>query len=385
MSARDVEKDHYAALGVPKDASAADIKKAYRKLARDLHPDTNPAGEERFKVVSEAYDVLSDPARRKDYDENRRLFGAGLRPPGSTGSPGGPTGGTFDLGDLFARAGGGGGGGGGGSGFGDVLGGLFGRGSGAPPRIPKRGLDMEAQTSLSFPDAVNGATVSLQITKPAACNTCRGSGAAPGTTPQTCGTCQGKGVTSRSQGGFAFSEPCPTCKGSGRVIPTPCPTCHGTGSTTATRTLQVRIPVGVADGQRIRIAGRGGPGERGGPSGDLFVVVHVAPHPYLRRRDDNLLVTVPVTFPEAALGGQISVPTMDTPVTLKIPAGTASGRTFRVRGRGVPGKGDLLVKVEVAVPQKLSGKAKKALESYASSSDDDPRAPLRAAAGMDTA
>jgi molecular chaperone DnaJ len=364
VSARDyVEKDYYAALGVPKDATTADIKKAYRKLARDLHPDTNPGGEERFKEVSEAYDVLSDETKRREYDEARSLFGAGGFRPG--GYPGGGVPG-FDLGDLFTRAGGGGGG------LGDVLGGLF--GTRTAGRAPRRGADVEADVTLSFADAVRGATVPLRLTTTGACGTCGGTGAAPGTTPHVCPTCQGAGVTSRSQGGFAFSEPCRTCRGSGRTVDTPCPTCRGEGRASQVKTLNVRIPAGVADGQRVRLAGRGSPGERGGPAGDLLVTVHVTSHKLFGRKDDHLTLTLPVTFAEAALGAQVSVPTLDGPVTLKVPAGTATGRTFRVRGRGVPGKGDLLVTVQVAVPQRLSKEAEKALQAFAAAAPDDPRA-----------
>ena len=372
MSARDyVEKDYYAALGVPKDADGADIKKAYRKLARDLHPDTNPGGEARFKEVSEAYDVLSDPTKRREYDEARSLFGAGgFRGGGGAAYPGGGVPG-FDLGDLFARAGGQAGG------FGDVLGGLFGTGRAGAGRGPRRGQDVEADVTLSFVDALRGATVPLRLTTTGPCSTCGGSGAAPGTVPQACGTCGGAGVTSRSQGGFAFSEPCRTCRGSGQIIETPCPRCAGEGREVHGKTLNVRIPAGVAEGQKVRLAGRGGEGERGGPNGDLLVNVHVTPHPFLGRKDDHLTITVPITFPEAALGAKVSVPTLDGPVTVKIPAGTSSGRTLRVRGRGVPGKnGDLLVTVEVAVPQKLSSEAKKHLEAFAAAAPDDPRAHL---------
>ena len=366
MSTRDyVEKDYYAALGVPKDASAGDIKKAYRKLARDLHPDKNPGGEERFKEVSEAYDVLSDEGKRKEYDEARSLFGSGFRP-GSYGGGGVPG---FDLGDLFARAGGQAGG------LGDVFGGLFGGGR-TNGRAPRRGADVEADVTLSFADAVRGATVPLRLTTTGPCSTCGGSGAAPGTSPQACSTCQGAGVTSRSQGGFAFSEPCRSCRGSGRTVETPCPGCAGEGRAVQGKTLNVRIPAGVSDGSKVRLAGRGGTGERGGPSGDLMVHVHVSPHKVFGRKDDHVTVTVPVTFPEAALGANVSVPTLDGPVTLKIPAGTTSGRTFRVRGRGVPGKGDLLATVEVAVPQKLSNEAKKALQDFAAAAPEDPRAEL---------
>jgi molecular chaperone DnaJ len=371
MSARDyVEKDYYKALGVPKDATAADIKKAYRKLARDLHPDTNPGGEDRFKEVSEAYDVLSDDARRREYDEARSLFGGGL---GGLGRPGSYAGGGvpgFDIGDLLSRAGGQTGG------FSDVLGGLFGGGR-STGRAPRRGTDVEADVTLSFADAVRGSTVPLQLTTTGPCTVCGGSGAAPGTSPKTCATCSGAGVTSRSQGGFAFSEPCRTCRGSGRTVETPCPGCGGGGRAAQTKTLNVRIPAGVSEGQKVRLAGRGGAGERGGADGDLMVTVHVMPHPWFGRKDDHVTVTVPVTFPEAALGAQVSVPTLDGPVTLKVPAGTTSGRTFRVRGRGVPGKGDLLATVEVAVPQRLSPAARKALEAFAAEAPEDPREHLR--------
>ena len=373
MSARDyVDKDYYAALGVPKDADAADIKKAYRKLARDLHPDTNPGGEARFKEVSEAYDVLSDTAKRKEYDDARALFGSGGYRPGGYAGGGVPG---FDLGDLFARAGGQSGG------LGDVFGGLFGggRSTGTAGRAPRRGSDVEADVTLSFLDALRGATVPLRLTTTGPCTTCGGSGAAPGTAPKTCSTCDGAGVTSRSQGGFAFSEPCRACRGSGRTVDTPCPGCRGEGRAVTGKTLNVRIPAGVAEGQKVRLAGRGGEGERGGPAGDLLVNVHVTPHPYLGRKDDHLTMTVPITFPEAVLGTKVSVPTLDGPVTVRIPPGTSSGRTLRVRGRGVPGKGgDLLVTVDVAVPQKVSGEAKKHLEAFAAASPDDPRAHLAA-------
>jgi molecular chaperone DnaJ len=382
VSARDnIEKDYYAALGVAKDASQADIKKAYRKLANKLHPDKNPGdskAEERFKEVSAAYDVLSDESRRREYDEARSLFGgggfAGRATPGSGG------GAPFDLGDLFGRSGGAGGGGG----IGDVLGGLFGGGRGGGTRAaaqPRRGADVEAKVTLSFLDALKGATVPLRLTSSGACETCGGNGAAPGTQPRACGVCGGQGVTSRNQGGFAFAEPCTACRGTGRVVDTPCPTCRGAGRTSKERTLQVRLPAGVADGQRVRLSGRGTPGERGGPAGDLLVTVLVTPHAVFGRKGDALTVTVPVTYPEAALGAQVPVPTPDGPVTLKVPPGTTSGRTFRVRGRGVKKKdgtaGDLLATVEVAVPQKLTGEAKAHLEAYAAATPEDPREHLR--------
>ena len=394
MSTKDfLEKDYYKALGVAKDASQADIKKAYRKLARELHPDKNPGdakAEARFKEVSEAYGVLSDESRRREYDEARSLFGSGM--PGG-GFPGGfrPGGGgaggtTFDLNDLFgqgaARANQGAGG------LGDLFGGLFGgRGGATRGRAgaagASRGADVETEVTLDFPEAVHGVTVPLQLASPAACRTCGGIGARPGTAPRQCPVCLGTGLITRNQGAFAFSEPCRECRGTGSVIDDPCPDCRGSGVTTQTRTITVKIPAGVADGQRIRLAGKGVPGERGGPAGDLFVRVHVRAHELFGRKGDDLTLTLPVTFPEAALGTTVRVPTMDGSVTLKIPAGTASGRTFRVRGRGVPkrsgGAGDLLVTVEVAVPKNLPGEAKEALEKYAAAQPDDPRPQITAA------
>ncbi|MCW2778002.1 MAG: chaperone protein DnaJ [Frankiales bacterium] len=370
MSARDVEKDYYAALGVPKDAPAADVKKAYRKLATELHPDKNPGdakAEERFKAVSEAYDVLSDEAKRREYDEQRSYFGSGRTGRG--------TGASFDVNDLFGQGGAGG--------LGDVFSGLFGQGGrrGPNPRQPRKGADVEASVTLSFVDALKGCTVPLRLTTTGACETCKGNGAAPGTAPRACGVCGGQGVVSRNQGGFAFAEPCSACRGSGRVVETPCPTCRGTGQTSSERSITVRVPAGIEDGQRIRLAGRGSPGERGGTAGDLLVAVKVTPHAVFSRRGEDLLLTVPVTYPEAALGAQVPVPTPDGPVTLKVPPGTTTGRTFRVRGRGVARKsgaaGDLLVTVEVAVPKEMSQEAREALERYAVAAPHDPRAHLR--------
>jgi molecular chaperone DnaJ len=393
-----VEKDYYATLGVAKNASAADIKKAYRTLARDLHPDKNPgdpAKEARFKEVSEAYDVLSDESRRREYDEARSLFGSGMPGGGFPGGfrPGGAPGAggtTFDLNDLFgqggARANPGAGG------LGDLFGGLFGGAGGrtAGPRPGRgtapgtaRGADVETEVTLDFPEAVQGVTVPLQLASPAACRTCGGVGARPGTAPRQCPNCLGTGLVNRNQGAFAFSEPCRECRGTGSVIDDPCPDCRGSGVTTQTRTITVKIPAGVDDGQRIRLAGKGVPGQRGGPAGDLFVRVHVRQHELFGRKGDDLTLVLPVSFPEAALGTTVKVPTMDGAVTLRIPAGTASGRTFRVRGRGVPkrsgGAGDLLVTAEVAVPANLPAEAREALEKYAAAQPDDPRPQVTAA------
>jgi molecular chaperone DnaJ len=396
MSTRDfIEKDYYAALGVSKDADPAAIKKAYRKLAQELHPDKNPGNAEaetRFKEVSEAYDVLSDTKRRAEYDDARRLFGAGARGGGFPGGgfPGGGGGSqTFDLGDLFGGAGTAGAGRGGG-GLGDLLGGLFGGAGGAGSARsrsqaasgPARGQDVETEATLSFEEAVLGVTVPLRMQSPGTCPTCHGNGAKPGTSPHTCPVCQGAGVTSRSQGAFAFSEPCRNCRGTGSVVDDPCPTCAGNGVTTQTRTITVRIPAGVKDGQRIRLAGKGAPGRRGGPAGDLFVVVHVAEHTLLGRKGDDLTLTVPITFAEASLGTTLTVPTLDGNVSLKVPPGTSSGRTLRVRGHGVPGKGrrgDLLVTLEVAVPVNLTTAQRKVIESLAEEMDEDPRPHITAA------
>jgi molecular chaperone DnaJ len=386
MSTRDfVEKDYYKALGVPKDASQADIKKAYRKLARELHPDKNPgdaAAETRFKEVSEAYDVLSDESRRKEYDEARTLFAAGGRPGGGLGGFGGFGGGNgagpgvpFDLNDLLGNAKGG---------VGGLFDSIFQR-TGQSTRGPRRGADLSAEVSISFEDALKGIETTVRLPGAAACETCIGTGAAPGTAPRTCPTCQGLGVISTSQGGFALSEPCRDCRGKGQIIDNPCPVCRGTGR--RERLQRIRVPAGVADGQRLRVRGRGGAGERGGPPGDLEVLVHVAPHQLFGRDGANLTLMLPVTFPEAALGAEVRIPTPDgAPVTVRIPAGTSNGRRLRVRGRGMPrsggDRGDLLVTVEVAIPQKLDANARRALEEYAQHAGGDPRSHLTALLGQ---
>ncbi|MFE6841864.1 molecular chaperone DnaJ [Streptomyces sp. NPDC057686] len=386
MSTKDfVEKDYYKVLGVPKDATEAEIKKAYRKLAREFHPDANKgdaSAEERFKEISEANDILGDAKKRKEYDEARALFGNGGFRPG----PGGGGSFNFDLGDLFGgtQPGGGAGGGFGGGGLGDVFGGLFNRGGAGPgTRVqPRRGQDIESEVTLSFTEAVDGATVPLRMSSQAPCKACSGTGDKNGT-PRVCPTCVGTGQVSRgSGGGFSLTDPCADCKGRGLIAETPCDVCKGSGRAKSSRTMQVRIPAGVSDSQRIRLRGKGAPGERGGPAGDLYVVVHVDDHPVFGRKGDNLTVTVPVTIAEAALGADIKVPTLNGPsVTLKLPPGTPSGRTMRARGKGAVRKdgtrGDLLVTVEVAVPASLSDKAREALEMYRDATEsEDPRAVL---------
>jgi molecular chaperone DnaJ len=375
-----LDKDLYAVLGVKKGAAAAEVKKAYRKLARELHPDqnkNNAEAEERFKEVSEAYSVLGDAERRKEYDEGRELYGSGgfnngfgPRRGGGGSTPGGANF-DFSFGD---------------GGLGDVLGDIFNRGQGRGRGTgARRGADMETEVTLNFADAVEGATVPLRLSSEAACSSCAGTGARAGTTPTLCPHCGGSGHTSRNMGGFAMSEPCQACRGRGMVVDDPCPTCRGSGRGTSTRTMNTRIPAGVSDGQKIRLKGKGAPGERGGPAGDLFVTVHVRPHPVFGRRGEHLTVTLPVTFAEAALGAEVKVPTLNAaPVTLRLAPGTANGRTMRVRGRGAARKdgsrGDLLVTVNVVVPKSLSPEATEALEAFAAATPGDPRADLMAAA-----
>jgi molecular chaperone DnaJ len=354
-----VEKDFYQVLGVTKDASTDDIKKAYRKLARANHPDSNPgdaAAEERFKEISEAYSVLSDPEHRKEYDEQRSYFGGGAfrRPGGSS----------RDYRDIFTTHGTGGSGS-----LNDLFGGIFG-GGGRTRSAPRRGQDVETETTLSFDQAIEGITVSLRLSSEEACPACSGTGARTGTVPRVCPNCEGSGMQMSNDGGvFAMTEPCRECLGRGLVVDDPCPVCHGSGRGVSDRVISARIPAGVKDGQKIRLRGKGGPGEHGGPNGDLYILVHVKPHRLFGRRGDNLTLTVPIRVDEAALGASIAVPTVDGRlVTLKIPAGTPNGRTFRVKGRGAVGrggtKGDLLVTVEVETPPSLDDASRAAMQAF---------------------
>ncbi|QSE84560.1 molecular chaperone DnaJ [Rhodococcus koreensis] len=386
-----LDRDFYAALGVPSTASAEEIKKAYRTLARELHPDANPHNTqvgERFKAVSEAYAVLSDPAKRKDYDRTRRLFRSGafartgFRPEAGTTTTAARAGsGGFDFGDLF------------GShspftvgdplgGVGDVLGDLFRRaGTRAASARPRRGRDVETETRLSFREAVAGMVLPLRVSGPMVCTSCHGSGARPGTRQRTCPHCHGVGTRNRNQGGLGFGEPCDDCRGTGSIVDTPCPDCQGAGIGDRTRTISVHVPPGVSDGQRVRLPAQGEPGLAGAPSGDLYVTVRVDPDPVFARSGDDLTVTVPVSFAELALGTVLSVPTLDGQISVKIPPGAQSGKTFRLRGRGVAHRGaavgDLLVTVEVAVPPELDHEAAEALRAYARAEETsgfDPRA-----------
>jgi molecular chaperone DnaJ len=358
------EKDYYQVLGVSSTASDKEITKAYRKLAKQYHPDANPGSEDRFKEIASAYDVLGDADQRKEYDEVRRLgpMAGGFGTPGGFGggAPGG-AGGTYrveDMGDL-----------------GDLFGGLFGGGRGNRRRArgPQRGADVEAELHLSFTDAVRGVTTSVNLPEDARCHTCNGTGAAPGTGTHTCDRCGGRGTLDDNQGLFSLSTVCPKCNGRGTLVDTPCPTCHGSGTERRNRTVKVRIPPGVEDGQRIRVKGRGAPGQGMAPAGDLYVVVRVSKDATFGRRGRNLTLTVPISFADAALGTTVTVPTLEDPVTLRVPAGTQPGTNLRVKGRGVPAgngrngakAGDLLVRVDLSVPKTLTDEQRAAVESLA--------------------
>ncbi len=360
------EKDFYQVLGVSSTASDKEITKAYRQLAKKFHPDANPGSEDRFKEISAAYDVLGDPAKRKEYDEVRRLGPTA----GTFGQAGGfPGGGTFrgeDMGDLGA-----------------LFGGLFGGGRGGRRRSreAQRGADVETEVHLAFEDAVRGVTTTVNIAEDGRCHTCGGSGAAPGTSSLTCERSGGRGTLDDNQGMFSLSTICPVCNGRGTTVDTPCPTCHGTGTERRVKKVKVRIPPGVEDGQRIRVKGRGAPGQGSAPAGDLFVVVRVGRHARFGRRGRNLTLTVPVTFAEAALGTTITVPTLDAPVTLRVPPGTSPGTHLRVKGRGVPAgaksgasAGDLLVRIDVTVPKDLTDEQRSAVEALAAALSGDGKA-----------
>ncbi|MGO8864252.1 MAG: molecular chaperone DnaJ [Acidimicrobiales bacterium] len=357
------ERDYYKELGVVSTATDKEITRAYRKLAKQYHPDANPGSEERFKEISAAYDVLGDPEKRKEYDEVRKH---GPVPGGFGGGFGAPGGATFRMEDV--------------GNLGDLFGGLFGN-RGRTARGPQRGADMEAGLHLSFSDAVQGVTTSVNVPEDVRCSNCKGTGAAPGTATHTCPRCGGSGTLNDDQGLFSLSTVCPDCLGRGTLFDTPCPVCKGSGTERKVRSVKVRIPAGVEDGQRIRVKGRGAPGQGMAPPGDLYVVVHVGPHPTFGRNGRNLTLTVPISFPEAALGTTVTVPTLDSKVTLKVPAGTASGTVMRVRGRGVPagtgrnaGKpGDLMVKLEVQVPTELTDEQRAAVEALAAVTDEVPR------------
>jgi molecular chaperone DnaJ len=367
-----VAEDLYKVLGVSKGASDEEIKKAYRKLARKYHPDRNPddaKAEEKFKEVQGAYDTLSDPEKRKQYDSGGGMFGgfgAGGAGGGPFGPGGGPAGG-FDVSDLFSN--------------------LFSRGGRAQPQ-QVRGRDLETEVSLGFDQAVHGAEVSVTVPKAERCPTCHGSGAKPGTSPTVCPRCEGRGIDAQSQGFFSISQPCPQCGGQGQVIEDPCPTCSGSGLTQQTKRYKVKIPAGVKNGARIRLAGKGEAGQRGGPPGDLFVVTRVAASPVFKRLDGgNLEVTVPITVAEALRGATIEVPTLEGTKKIKVGAGTKHGQVQLLKGEGAPkprgrGKGDIRYRLEIEMPGKLTEEQEKAAKALAEAfNGSDPRAELLRKAG----
>jgi molecular chaperone DnaJ len=370
--------DYYKTLGVDKKATPEEIKKAYRKLARKYHPDRNPddrQAEARFKEISQAHDVLGDPEKRKQYDSGSGPFATGAGPGGGFGGFG-----NFDF-DA--------------SSMGDILSNLFGGGGRAQrqrPR-PERGGDLEAQVSISFDQAIAGAQVPLQVPMQATCATCHGTGAKPGTTPTVCPRCEGRGIETQGQGRFSISQPCSLCGGSGTVIEDPCPTCHGSGAVRTVKRLRVNIPAGVRDGSRIRLAGKGEPGRRGGPPGDLYLITRVSPSPVFTRKGDNLEVEVPLTIPEALRGAEVTVPTLDGTKTLRVAPGTAHGTVQRLRGEGPPklgggsppARGDLRYRFVIDVPTELSKEQKEAVDALSKTINGDPRAELFAAARSEEA
>ena len=351
------DRDLYSVLGVGKKASADEIKKAYRKLARQYHPDRNPGddeAEEKFKEVQGAYDTLSDPEKRRQYDAGGMFSGFG------GGGPGGGGGGfPSDLGDIFST--------------------VFGR-RGGPEPVQARGRDLETEVRLSFEQAVHGTELPVVVPKQSTCQTCHGSGAQPGTAPVTCPRCGGTGMDSESQGFFSISRPCPQCGGSGQIIEHPCETCGGSGLTLQQKRYRVKIPPGVKDGSRIRVAGKGEDGPRGGPPGDLYVVTRVTPSPVFVQRDDgNLEVTIPITISEAIQGATVEVPTLNGTKKIRLPAGTQHGTVQRLRGEGPPrpggkGRGDILYRNELEVPKDLSSEQQQALGEFAKTMNDrNPR------------
>ena len=350
--------DYYKTLGVDKKASQDEIKKAYRKLARQYHPDTNKdaGAEERFKQISEAYDVLGDPEKRKKYDRGQSVFG---------GTPfGGGAGRRPARGADFGS-------------FSDILSNIFnttaGRGGARTRPAAERGRDLETTVSLSFDQAVEGAQVPVSVATHVACNTCRGTGARPGTAPIVCPVCQGRGVESQGQGVFSITRPCSRCGGSGTVIEDPCPTCGGQGRLRELKKYRVNIPAGVKDGSRIRLPGKGEAGLRGGPAGDLYVITHVSESPVFRRKGDNFEVEVPITVAEAMRGADVEVPTLHGTKKLRVPGGTKHGTVQRLRGEGPPAlggksRGDIHYRFVIDVPRDLTDEQREAVDALSSAS-----------------
>ncbi len=366
--------DFYTVLGVDRSASSEDIKKAYRKLALKYHPDRNPndkEAEEKFKELSTAYEVLSDPEKRRRYDQ----YGhdAYTR---SAGRGGGENGfGGVDPFDIFSQVFGGGAAGGGGGGiFDSFFGGAQSRGRGTRSG-PAAGRDIVYEMEIDFEDAVYGADKKIELTRPVVCDKCSGSGAKPGTKPATCSHCRGSGQITMNQGFFSVRQQCPYCQGQGQVVSDPCPTCQGVGKVRKRKSIQIHIPVGVDNGSRLRVGGEGEAGQRGGPPGDLYVILHVRPHEIFRREGNDVFCDVPVPFDVAVLGGTVAVPTIGGKGKLKIPAGTQNGAVLRLRGKGIPslrghGRGDQHMKIQVEIPTRLNSKQKEKIKEFADLGDD---------------
>jgi molecular chaperone DnaJ len=372
--------DYYKTLGVDKKATPEEIKKAYRKLARAYHPDRNPddkQAEERFKEISQAHDVLGDPEKRKQYDTGTGPFGAA----GGAGGPGFGGFGNFDfdassMGDILSNLFGGGGGGAGGAGS-----------ARRAKSRPQRGGDLETEVRISFDQSISGAQIPLSVPTTGVCGTCHGTGAKPGTTPKVCPRCEGRGIETQGQGMFSISQPCSLCGGSGTVIEDPCPTCGGSGALRSVKKFRVNIPPGVKEGSRIRVPGKGEAGLRGGPAGDLYVLTHVDPSPAFKRKGDNLEVEVPLTVPEALLGAEVRVPTLDGAKTLRVKPGTQHGALQRLRGEGPPklggkSRGDIHYRFTIDMPEKLTSEQEAAVEELSKVMNGNPRAKLFAGAGQ---
>lgn len=351
------KRDFYEILGVAKNASEDDIKKAYRKLAMKYHPDRNPdnkEAEEKFKEVKEAYEMLTNPEKREAYD---RYGHAGVDP--NMGGGGGFGAGGF--GDAFGDI------------FGDIFGGGRGRGGGGPQVY--RGADLRYNLEITLEQAAHGYETTIRVPSWDKCDTCLGSGAKPGTQPVTCTTCAGHGQVRMQQGFFSIQQTCPKCHGSGKIIPEPCAACGGAGRIKRNKTLEVKIPAGIDNGMRIRSTGNGEPGTNGGPAGDLYVEIHIKPHPVFQREGDDLHCEMPISFAKAALGGEIEVPTLTGKVSFTVPEGTQTGKTFRLKGKGIKGvrsgyTGDLFCHVVVETPVKLTEKQKDLLREFERSTNE---------------
>lgn len=367
-------KDYYDILGVSRTAKTDEIKKAFRKLARKHHPDAG-GSEEKFKELNEAYEVLSDAEKRAQYDQLGAYYGEGFSP-GAAGAGAGPFGGAGgpqyqkvdfeDVGDIFGSMFGGGAGG-------------FG-GAAAQPRA-RRGRDLQYDVTLRFEEALEGVSTKVDIQRAEECATCRGTGAKPGTSRTACRACSGTGAVSQGQGLFGFSRPCPRCGGEGTVVEEPCSACRGRGRVTRVKPLTVNIPAGVTDGGKIRFKGKGEAGEAGGPRGDLYVVTHVRPHKHFRREGADVLLDLPITLTEASLGAEVTVPTTEGKIKLKIAPGTSDGKVYRLNGKGAPklkgnGRGDMKVRARIVVPKDLTAEQKELLKRFESSRDEDVRAAL---------